>query len=113
MVQLLNMMKINFIIMLIHSMHDVELTNASFYVLPGQVARQGTATYYSVRRQPLVTLLQDKFNPYGLELKDEHLQITELSSGTGTVDVKEQSMAEIAVEQSTATTAAPTTTAAS
>ncbi|MBQ6707042.1 MAG: LCP family protein [Clostridia bacterium] len=99
--------------MMIYSMHDVELTNASFYVLPGQVARQGTATYYSVRRQPLVTLLQDKFNPYGLELKDEHLQITELSSGTGTVDVKEQSMAEIAVEQSTATTAAPTTTAAS
>ncbi len=97
--------------MLIHDMEDVELSSAAFYVLPGQVARQGTATYYSVRRQPLLTLLQEKFNPYGLELKDEHLQITELSSGTGTVDVKEQTMAEIAVEQSTATTAAPTTAA--
>ncbi len=97
--------------MMIHSMEDVELTSASFYVLPGQVARQGTATYYSVQRQPLLTLLQEKFNPYGLELKDEHLQLTELSSGTGTVDAKEQTMAEIAVEQSTATTAAPTTAA--
>lgn len=96
---------------LLYSVREVDLSSATFYILPGQVARQGTATYYSARREALVTLLQEKFNPYGLELKDEHLQLNELSSGRGSVDSKEQTMAQIAVEQSTATTAAPTTAA--
>ncbi len=95
---------------LIHSFKKVDTAQSAFYILPGQVAKQGTATYFSVNRAALVTLLQDHFNPYGLPLKDEHLQVTELPTANGKVDTKQQAMQGIAVEQSAPT--APTTTAA-
>ena len=87
----------------------MELQNATFYVLPGTVAKQGSANYYAINRADTVKLLQEKFNPYGIEMKEEHLQINEIATAKGETDTQEQTMQQIAVEQSAATT---TTTAA-
>lgn len=89
---------------LIVHFEKIDLGNAVFYVMPGQVAKQGTATYFSADKTALVTLLKEKFNPYGLELKEEHLQVQTLPTATGATDTKEQTMQQIAVEQSAATT---------
>lgn len=91
---------------LIDAFDKVDPGNCAFYLMPGQTGKQGTATYFGVNKPALVTLLKDKFNPYGLELKEEHLQVATLAGVSGTVDVKEQTMKQIAVEQSAATTAA-------
>lgn len=95
---------------LLYSMRKVDFAKSAFYILPGTVAKQGTATYYSANRAETVKLLQDKFNPHGIELKDEHLQVPTVAGASKVADTKEQLLSAIAVEQSGATTAAPTTT---
>ena len=80
--------------------------------MPGKIAKLGTATYFGIDREACLKLLQDAFNPHGLELKTEHLLITELSSKGTAVETNEQAMQALAVEQSSATTVAPTTTTA-
>ncbi len=90
----------------------IDLNNAKFYTMPGKIAKLGTATYFGIDREACLKLLQDAFNPHGLELKTEHLLITELSSKGTAVETNEQAMQALAVEQSSATTVAPTTTTA-
>lgn len=97
---------------LIGSLKKLDLENSAVYLLPGTVAKQGSATYYGVSRADALALLQSKFNPYGLEMKEEHLQIPEISSAKGQTDTKEQKLSALTVEQkNTVTTAAPTTAA--
>jgi len=88
----------------------IDLNTAKFYTMPGKIAKLGTATYFGIDKEACVKLLQDTFNPYGLELKEEHLQITELTAAGTAVEINEQTMQALAVEQSGATTAAPVTT---
>lgn len=99
---------------LLASFRNVDLNNATFYILPGNVAKLGSASYYGIHKADAVKLLQEKFNPYGLEMKEEHLQINEIAVSAEKTDAKEQTMQQIAVEQSAATTTVPTegTTAA-
>lgn len=98
---------------LLKSFKKIDLNNATFYILPGNVAKQGSANYFGINKANAVKLLQEKFNPYGIEMKEEHLQINEIATASDETDTKEQTMQQIAVEQSVATTtAAPTTTTA-
>ena len=88
----------------------IEPNNAVFCILPGNATKLGSASYFGVNKAAAVKLLQEKFNPYGIEMKEEHLQINEIANTSATVDVREQAMGEIAVEQSVPTTTAPATT---
>lgn len=95
---------------LLVSFKKVDLNNATFYTMPGKIAKLGTATYFGVDKEACVQLLQSSFNPYGLELKEDHLVITELTANGTAVATNEQTMQALAVEQSGATTAATITT---
>ena len=88
----------------------IDLNNAKFYTMPGKIAKVGTATYFGIDREACLKLLQESFNPHGLELKNEHLLINELTAKGTAVESNAQTMQDLAVEQSSATTAAPTTT---
>lgn len=88
----------------------IDLNNAKFYTMPGKIAKVGTATYFGMDREACLKLLQESFNPHGLELKNEHLLINELTAKGTAVESNAQTMQDLAVEQSSATTAAPTTT---
>lgn len=90
----------------------VELQNATFCILPGSVAKLGSANYFGINKSATVKLLQEKFNPYGIEIKEDHLKINEIASVSDVVDIKEQTMQELAIEQSVPTTTAATTTTA-
>lgn len=93
---------------LLKNFGTVDLNNATFYILPGNVAKQGSASYFGINKAETIKLLQEKFNPYGLEMKEEHLQVNEIATADGETDTKEQTMKQIAVEQSAATTTAST-----
>ncbi len=95
---------------LLVSFKKVDLNNATFYTMPGKIAKLGTATYFGIGKEACVKLLQGSFNPYGLELKEDHLMITELTASGTAVETNEQTMQALAVEQSGATTSAPATT---
>ncbi len=41
----------------------VDLQNVSFHILPGNVAKQGSANYFSIKKDAAVKLLEKKFNP--------------------------------------------------
>ena len=96
---------------LIVGFKKLDLENSAVYLLPGTVAKQGSATYYGVSRADALALLQSKFNPYGLEMKEEHLQIPEIASAKGKTDTKEQKLSALTVEQKNTVTTAATTTA--
>lgn len=89
---------------------EVPLEAVTFYLMPGESAKSGSDTYYSVHRADLAALLQESFNPYGAAVSEGNLQVTELSNKKET-DVKKQTMAELQVTQSgqATTTAAPDT----
>ncbi len=95
---------------LIKNFRKVDLKNATFYLLPGNVSKMGSTTYFGINKADAVKLLQDKFNPYGLEMKEEHLQINEIAAGSEKTDIKEQTMQQLAVEQSVPTTTVTTAT---
>ena len=92
----------------------VPLENIQFYVMPGEAAKKGNDTYYSIHKADLAALLQEHFNPYGATITEANLQVTELKNSKKT-DTKAQAMSAIKVEQAgtvTTTTAATATTAA-
>ena len=97
---------------LIASFKKVDMKKSNFYILPGSVARLGSADYFGVCKADAVKLLEDTFNPYGLEMKEEHLQVNEIPGTAQNTDTKKETLQQIAVEQSAATTAKSTTTAA-
>lgn len=56
----------------------VPLENIQFYVMPGEAAKKGNDTYYSIHKADLAALLQEHFNPYGATITEANLQVTEL-----------------------------------
>lgn len=90
----------------------VPLEKVTFFVLPGESAKSGKDTYYSVHKADLASLLQESFNPYGAALSEGNLQVTELNN-TKKTNLHKQTMAELQVAQSgrATTTAAPTAAA--
>ncbi len=73
--------------------------NVTAMIIPGTVAKLEGVSYYSVHRQQLIEVLNTYFNPYGEEITEAYVQVSELASG-GTADTKVQTMDQIAVEQS-------------
>ena len=90
------------------AMADVPLEKITVWVLPGQAAKSGGTNYFSPHRQELAALLNENFNPYGREIGEGDLRLTELAN-TKAGDTHRQVMSEIAVTQSGNVT--PTTTA--
>ena len=48
----------------------VPLENIQFYVMPGEAAKKGNDTYYSIHKADLAALLQEHFNPYGAAITE-------------------------------------------
>ncbi|MBQ7302751.1 MAG: LCP family protein [Clostridia bacterium] len=63
---------------LIAGMADWQLTNMRYHVLPGEAAKNGTQHIYSVHAEDLLALLNGHFNPYGVEMGIEDLEISEV-----------------------------------
>ncbi len=73
--------------------------NITAMIIPGAAAKLEGVSYYSVHRQQLIEVLNTYFNPYGEEITEAYVQVTELAAG-GTSDMKVQTMDQIAVPQS-------------
>ena len=84
---------------MLHDMGQVQLTDITACVIPGEAASANSVAYYSVHRAELATLLNSYFNPYGIAVTEANLQVTELAAG-GASDTHTQAMSEIAVPQS-------------
>lgn len=84
---------------MLHDMGQVQLTDITACVIPGEAASANSVAYYSVHRAELATLLNSSFNPYGIAVTEANLQVTELAAG-GASDTHTQAMSEIAVPQS-------------
>ena len=67
--------------------------NKVFYLLPGETAKVGTLSCYSMHRTDLAALLQETFNPYGEPVTESDLGLTELGSGKAS-DTKRATFAE-------------------
>ncbi len=95
---------------LIAGMHKVKPEQITAYVIPGEAAATGGATYFSVHKADLLTLLNEAFHPYGDALTEDDLGLTEIATKSSS-DTRKQVLSEIAVTQSGAvTTTAPSTT---
>lgn len=96
------------IVALIQEAAKVPFSSMTAYVIPGVSASSNGKTYYSVRKAELLTLLTDAFNPYGREIAEGDLAITELT-GSGRTDTRQRALSDWVVDQAghvTQTTAA-------
>ncbi len=84
---------------IIKAWKKISAENVTAMVIPGQVAKSEGVSYYSVHRQQLIDVLNTYFNPYGEEITEAFVQVTEIVAG-GTSDTKRQTMDQIAVTQS-------------
>ena len=83
---------------MLHDMAQIPLSSITACILPGEATSANSVAYYGVHRAELAALLNTSFNPYGMEVTEAHLQVTELAVG-GTSDTHTQAMSEIAVTQ--------------
>lgn len=97
------------IVKLVHQLSGVSFENMTAYVLPGESAKSDGSTYYSVHRQELLALLNDRFNPYGDPLTEGDLGAAELKA-TGSADLHETKLSQWMQEQTGATTTSEDTT---
>lgn len=93
------------IVQLVMQVSGVSFEHMTAYVLPGETARSDGETYYSVHRQELLALLNDRFNPYGDPLVEGDLGAEELKS-SGSADLRETTLSRWVVEQTADPTAA-------
>ncbi len=84
---------------IIEAWKKISAENITAMIIPGQAAKLEGVSYYSVHRQQLIEVLNTYFNPYGEEITEAFVQVTEIAAG-GTSDTKLQTMDQIAVTQS-------------
>ncbi len=84
---------------IIKAWKKIPAENITAMIIPGEVAKLEGVSYYSVYRQQLIEVLNTYFNPYGEEITEAHVQVTEITAG-GTSDTKLQTMDQIAAPQS-------------
>ena len=98
------------LVSLVMELSKIKPEKMTAQLLPGEKTAFNSDSYYSVHRGDLLTQLNTYFNPYGEEITDADLQVTELAKGSGS-NVHFQVLSELAVDQSgTATTTAAGTT---
>ena len=83
---------------LIKEIGAIPLESMTVYMLPGEPADHGSATYFSAHEDELVELLNAAFHPYGDPLTEDALQIEGLAN-TRYADLHEQKLSELAVSQ--------------
>lgn len=84
---------------IVQAWKEIPAEKVTVMIIPGEAATLEGVSYYSVHRQQLIEVLNTYFNPYGEEITEAHVQVTEISAG-GNSDTKLQTMDQIAVEQS-------------
>lgn len=95
---------------LIVDLSKIKPENMTAQLIPGEITAFNSDSYYSVHRADLAVQLNQYFNPYGEEISEADLQVTELATG-GDSDVHFQILSELAIAQSgSATTTEATTT---
>ncbi len=84
---------------IVQAWKEISAEKVTAMIIPGEAATLEGVSYYSVHRQQLIEVLNTYFNPYGEEITEAHVQVTEIAAG-GNSDTKLQTMDQIAVEQS-------------
>ena len=56
--------------------------NMTICVAPGEAVKSGSKRYYSLHSVTLLTLLNERFNPYGQPIEATHLKVEELREPT-------------------------------
>lgn len=84
---------INQIVSIFAELKQVSTENMVFYLLPGESAKVGKLSCYSMHRTDLAELLQSAFNPHGEPVTESDLGLTELGSGKES-DTKRATFAE-------------------
>lgn len=98
------------LIQLVLDLKNVKPENVTSQIVPGEATKSGSTAFYSLYRAQLVKQLNAYFNPYGDEITEADVAVTELAVGSG-ADVHLQKMSSIVVKQSgTVVTEASTAT---
>lgn len=84
---------INQIVSIFAELKQISPENMVFYLLPGESAKVGKLSCYSMHRTDLAELLQSVFNPHGEPVTESDLDLTELGSGKAS-DTKRATFAE-------------------
>lgn len=100
------------IVELIVKTNKIKPSSMTAYVLPGRAEKAGGKTYYAPYKISLLALLNQSFNPYGQEITDNMISVTQLGN-SDLPEILSQKLSEITVEQSGAvvTTTQSTSTA--
>lgn len=71
----------------------------TFSLLPGEAAKTGSATVYSVNKEQTVTLLNEQMNPYGLTLDKTTVNVPQLVQKPAKADLQTATMAQVRGEE--------------
>lgn len=75
------------------------LSRMTVFTAPGEAVKSGSATYYSLHANALLTLLNEKFNPYGITISETDLKAVELKEPSKKSNTDEELLSELLVEQ--------------
>ena len=80
-------------------MGEVALDKVTFSILPGETAKNGSTTVYSVNQSQTIDLLNEQMNPYGLTLDENDVTVPELLSNPSKADLETATLEGLAPEQ--------------
>ena len=93
----------------VHEISHLGAENITCSILPGETAKHGATTVYTVNRAQTIELLNQQMNPYGLTLDAKTVKVPQLKENPIKADATTAGLDTVAVSQGTTTT---TTTAA-
>ena len=89
---------INLMIKLLSDLNKIDRSKISVCLLPGEITSSDGSPFYSVHKDELCKLINEKFNPYGTPLTTEYLKMTELNN-TEKADLKTNTFDKLLVKQ--------------
>lgn len=81
-------------------MGEIPLEKVTFSILPGQSAKNGSTTVYSVNCSQTIELLNEQMNPYDLTLDDTTVTAPQLVSKPSKADLETATLKDLVPEQS-------------
>ena len=80
-------------------MGEISLDKVTCYILPGERAKSGSTTVYSVNKEQTINLLNEQMNPFGLNLDEYDVTVPEVVSNPSEADLETSTLADLAPEQ--------------
>ncbi len=86
------------IIELLGSLASIPTEDITVYTLPGEATVQNKVTYFTVHMDEMLTLLNDRFNPYGEKITASDIVAKQIDDDEQ-ADMQKQTMAQVLVPQ--------------